>query len=101
MRPNCKRCDTGLPPEATDARICSYEGTYCADGVEKVLHNVCPTCGGGFSPRPIRQKNAYREGLALGLEHHSASTTRKHSKWRYDQVKELSDWLKDVRAEER
>jgi uncharacterized protein len=96
LRPNCEWCDTDLPPDAPNACICSYECTYCADCVENVLHNVCPTCGGGFTPRPIRPQKAHREALTLGLAHHPASTTRKHSKWRYDQVKALSDALKDV-----
>ena len=33
--------------------ICSFECTFCADCVEQ-LSNVCPNCGGGFAPRPIR-----------------------------------------------
>jgi uncharacterized protein len=31
LRPNCEYCDKDLPPSATDARICSYECTFCAD----------------------------------------------------------------------
>ena len=54
LRPNCEYCDKDLPPHATDARICSYECTFCAQCVEAVLCNVCPNCGGGFVPRPIR-----------------------------------------------
>ena len=34
LRPNCEYCDKDLPPYATDARICSYECTFCADCVE-------------------------------------------------------------------
>src|SRR5256885_17048086 len=54
LRPNCEYCDKDLPPSAKDARICSYECTFCADCVETKLGNVCPNCGGGFAPRPIR-----------------------------------------------
>ena len=54
LRPNCEYCDKDLPPNATDARICSFECTFCAHCVETVLFNVCPNCGGGFVPRPIR-----------------------------------------------
>ncbi len=54
LRPNCEYCDKDLPPAATDARICSYECTFCAGCVATHLHNVCPNCGGGFQPRPIR-----------------------------------------------
>ena len=31
LRPNCEYCDRDLPPNATEARICSYECTFCAD----------------------------------------------------------------------
>ena len=54
LRPNCEYCDKDLPPNAADARICSYECTFCADCVDTKLHNVCPNCGGGFERRPIR-----------------------------------------------
>src|SRR6056297_961784 len=81
LRPNCELCDKDLPPQSTEARICSYECTYCAKCVEEVLHNVCPTCGGGFVPRPIRPQGQYREGLMLGLANQPASTTRVHSEW--------------------
>jgi hypothetical protein len=53
LKPNCECCDRDLPPEA-DARICSYECTFCVDCAEDVLGGVCPNCGGGFVPRPIR-----------------------------------------------
>ena len=65
LRPNCELCDRDLPPEAADARICSYECTFCADCVEDVLHDVCPNCGGGFQARPIRPAHAWREGAGL------------------------------------
>ena len=96
LRPNCEWCDRDLPPDAPDAWICSYECTYCTDCVEHVLHNVCATCGGGLSPRPIRPKGAHREGLSLGLTHHPAGTTRHHSRWTEDQVTALSERLRDV-----
>ena len=54
LRPNCECCDRDLPPEAEDARICTFECTFCRDCVEGVLDGVCPNCGGGFVPRPIR-----------------------------------------------
>ena len=64
LRPNCEFCDKDLPPGATDARICSYECTFCADCVETRLQNVCPNCGGGFAPRPIRPANELRPGIS-------------------------------------
>jgi hypothetical protein len=54
LRPSCECCDRDLPPDSPDARICTYECTFCADCVDHRLHNVCPNCGGGFEKRPIR-----------------------------------------------
>lgn len=53
LRPNCERCDKDLPPDA-DARICTFECTFCADCGDAVLKGVCPNCGGGLQKRPIR-----------------------------------------------
>ena len=65
LRPNCELCDKDLPPGAVDARICTYECTFCAACVEDVLHDVCPNCGGGFEPRPIRPARAWRDEHGL------------------------------------
>jgi uncharacterized protein len=54
LRPNCECCDRDLPPESTEARICTYECTFCAACAENVFAGACPNCGGGFVPRPIR-----------------------------------------------
>lgn len=55
LKPNCERCKAALPPDSKEARICSYECTFCAPCVENVLHGVCPNCGGNFEKRPIRK----------------------------------------------
>jgi len=68
LRPNCECCDTDLPPDSPDARICTFECTFCARCVDEVLHGVCPNCGGDFVPRPIRPPAA--------LVDHPASTQR-------------------------
>jgi len=101
LRPNCEWCDKDLPPNAEDARICTYECTYCAHCVETVLHNVCPTCGGGFAPRPIRPKNAYRDRPKLGLVNNPASTGRVHSKFTEAEVAEMTEKLRKVAPRER
>jgi hypothetical protein len=54
LKPNCECCDRDLPPESADARICTYECTFCADCVETRLGGACPNCGGNFTARPIR-----------------------------------------------
>jgi uncharacterized protein len=84
LRPNCECCDRDLPPNAADARICTYECTFCADCVETVLHNVCPNCGGGFTARPIRPVTERRPGVSLSK--HPSSTQRVHMRYTRDEV---------------
>lgn len=76
LRPTCENCNTPLPPDSRDARICSYECTFCAHCVATVLHDVCPNCGGGFVPRPIRPSRDWRDGNFLGKD--PASTRIRH-----------------------
>ena len=45
LRPGCECCDKDLPPDAADARICSFECTFCADCADR-MHGTCPNCGG-------------------------------------------------------
>ncbi|HSN33490.1 MAG TPA: DUF1272 domain-containing protein [Ideonella sp.] len=54
LRPNCECCDRDLPPDAADARICSFECTFCADCAATRLGNACPNCGGELVARPRR-----------------------------------------------
>jgi hypothetical protein len=54
LRPNCECCDRDLPPESRDARICTFECTFCVDCAENTLGGICPNCGGNFTARPIR-----------------------------------------------
>jgi hypothetical protein len=64
LRPNCECCDRDLPPDSPDARICSYECTFCADCVDGPLGGACPNCGGNLVPRPIRPANRRRKDPA-------------------------------------
>jgi hypothetical protein len=66
LRPCCEHCAVELLPDSTQARICSFECTFCADCAEGLLHNVCPNCGGGFMPRPIRPHRDWKGGNYLG-----------------------------------
>jgi hypothetical protein len=54
LRPCCECCGTDLPPESDDARICSFECTFCAACVDGVLRGTCPNCGGELVRRPKR-----------------------------------------------
>ena len=101
IRPNCEWCDRDLPPASPDARICSYECTYCAACVDEILENICPTCGGGFQVRPIRPKQNLREGKTLGLRHHPASEKRIHSPFTEEDVKAHVARVKTIPAGER
>ncbi len=76
LRPTCEHCNKELLPDAGDARICSYECTFCASCVEQVLLDVCPNCGGGFQTRPVRPATDLRGGNFLG--NHPASTRIVH-----------------------
>ncbi|MEE9586877.1 MAG: DUF1272 domain-containing protein [Hyphomicrobiaceae bacterium] len=99
LRPNCEFCDKDLPADAPDAMICSYECTFCATCVADQLEDVCPNCGGGFCPRPIRPKTARREGVSR--VHQQPSTQRVHLKYDRENVRELSARTKDIPPNER
>lgn len=76
LRPSCEHCNKPLPPDSTEARICSFECTFCATCVEQVIGNVCPNCGGGFACRPVRPSKNWRNNNYLGA--YPASITIKH-----------------------
>ncbi|WP_426173281.1 DUF1272 domain-containing protein [Massilia sp. TWR1-2-2] len=77
LRPSCENCNKALAPESEDARICSYECTFCSQCVEQVLHNVCPNCGGGFVARPIRPARYWKNANFLGADPASTKVTYK------------------------
>lgn len=76
LRPACENCQRLLPPQATDAMICSFECTFCTGCVESVLGNVCPNCGGGLAPRPVRPAHNWKGENYLGT--YAASTKARH-----------------------
>ena len=99
LRPNCEFCDRDLPPDSLLARICSYECTFCADCVETKLQNVCPNCGGGFTPRPIRPKNEWRPGVSLSKQ--PASDKRVHLKYAAGDIDAHAARIKDIPPQDR
>ena len=94
IRPNCEYCDKNLPVDAADARICSYECTFCAGCVESHLSNVCPNCGGGFVPRPIRPSVARREGVSCN--HQQPSTKRRSLKYTKEDIAQFVEGVKSI-----
>lgn len=99
LKPNCECCDKDLPPGSTEARICSYECTFCAECVEGLLQNVCPNCGGGFVPRPIRPKTARRADVSITND--PASTKRVNTKYSQEEITEFCNAVKDITPESR
>jgi hypothetical protein len=94
LRPNCEYCDRDLPPEAAEARICTFECTFCADCVETKLHNVCPNCGGGFAPRPIRPAREWRPGLSRAAR--PPSTKRHALAFTEEEIAQFVDQVRNV-----
>ena len=99
LRPNCEYCDKDLPPASTEACICSYECTFCVDCVETKLDNVCPNCGGGFVPRPIRPATEWRPGLSVAKRPPSA--TRVHLSYTTAEIIALSARLRTTPPDKR
>lgn len=52
MRPTCERCGAALP-FGGNARICSYECTFCPVCADD-MNSRCPNCGGELAARPRR-----------------------------------------------
>jgi len=98
LRPNCEYCDKDLPPHSTEARICSYECTFCADCAGK-LDNVCPNCGGGFAPRPIRPAREWRPGRSVAKR--PPSDKRVHLSYSLEDIAAHSKRVRDIPPEGR
>jgi uncharacterized protein len=99
LRPTCENCSAPIPPDSTDAMICSFECTFCRSCVESILNNVCPNCGGGFCARPIRPKTDWRGGDYLGA--YPASTTIKQRPVDLHVHKEFAEAIKSIPPERR
>ena len=99
LHPNCECCDKDLPPDSTEANICSYECTFCTDCVEGILQNVCLNCGGGFVPRPIRPKTERRLGSSIAKD--PASAVRINTKYTKEELSEFCNSVKDIAPENR
>ena len=99
LRPTCEHCNRALPPASPDARICSFECTFCAECVDSVLGNVCPNCGGGFTARPIRPAKNWRNGNYLGA--FPAETKVKHRPVDPSVHREFSAAIKKLPPEQR
>jgi len=99
LRPTCEHCNKALPPDSCEARICSYECTFCASCVEDVVQNVCPNCGGGFVPRPVRPAKNWKDDNYLGKD--PASSKVKHHPVDLTTHAQLSATLRTIAPEKR
>jgi hypothetical protein len=99
LRPICENCAVALPPDATNAMICSFECTFCSECVEGVLDNVCPNCGGGFSSRPIRPARNRRNNNSLGA--YPASTVERHAPVAPEDHERFAATIRDIPPSER
>jgi hypothetical protein len=68
LRPNCECCDCDLPNGSPQARICTFECTFCAECAHERFGDRCPNCGGDLVQRPTRP--------AAALERSPASSVR-------------------------
>jgi hypothetical protein len=57
LKPACEKCAAPLPPASAEARICSYECTFCACCAD-AMAGRCPNCGGELVARPRRMPRA-------------------------------------------
>ena len=76
LRPTCEHCNKSLPPDSLEARMCSFECTFCSACVTEILNDVCPNCGGGFVSRPVRPARNWKGENYLGR--YPARTIVKH-----------------------
>jgi uncharacterized protein len=56
LKPECERCGRDLPPDSSEAFICSFECTWCESCVEGFDGRLCPNCGGNLERRPTRSR---------------------------------------------
>src|SRR5262245_44080278 len=99
LRPVCENCKTTLPPDSTDAMICSFECTFCRRCVDTILRNVCPNCGGGFCPRPVRPRHDWRKGDYLGK--FPATTIVRHRPVNQPAHRDFADLISPIPPERR
>ena len=99
LRPTCENCNKPLAPNSPDARICSYECTFCVDCVDNILANVCPNCRGGFAQRPVRPSKNWKANNFLGAD--PAQTAVKHQPTNLLEHLKFATPIKDIPPEAR
>jgi len=93
IRPNCEHCNKDLPNTSIEAMICSFECTYCKTCALEVFKNVCPSCSGNFTVRPIRTSALVKK--------HPASTKRILKPKDIEKTKTNTEYFRDILPEKR
>ena len=101
LRPNYENCNIDLPAQSAEARIRSYECTYCTACADNLRKGVCPNCGGNLGQRLILPIKAHRDELNLGLTNHPASTKRRQTSWQSEEITAFVQRLKDIPPDKR
>jgi uncharacterized protein len=68
LRPTCEHCGTRLPPDTDQARICTFECTFCATCATWELLGICPNCSGELVVRPRRPADRLANNPASTVE---------------------------------
>jgi uncharacterized protein len=79
LRPSCEHCETPLDPLGDDARICTYECTFCSRCATWELLGICPNCDGELVARPRRQPDRLRKDPASAVPFHQKADLVTHS----------------------
>ena len=78
LLPNCECCDRDLPPESDQARICTYECTFCADCAENRFGEHLPELRRRSRPPPDPPAREAAEGSGRDRPvHEGASGVRR------------------------
>ncbi len=77
LRPSCECCDRDLPPESSEAMMCSFECTFCRSCAATILGGTCPNCGGELVARPRRPADKFAKFPASTERVHKPAGCRK------------------------
>ena len=99
LRPNCELCDRRPATRLGRRPHLLVRVHVLRRCVEDVLHDVCPNCGGGFQPRPIRPAKAHRKGT--GLVNDPPEARRRHTRYTREEIESFGATLRDVPPTER
>lgn len=79
LRPSCEHCEIPLDPLGDDARICTYECTFCSHCATWELLGICPNCGGELVTRPRRPPALLVKNPASSVVVHQKVDREAHS----------------------